>query len=123
MQSPVPAGLFGATVSLDPEQALGGQVRAGDRVAIVAIDESTLATTAATQNTTTAKLVARNVLVTTVQIDGEHGESPTRSRKSRRADGQVLRDLRPDAGRPREGRLGRERRRARSGSRPTRATQ
>ena len=33
----VPAGMFGATVSLDPEQALGGQVRAGDHVAIVGV--------------------------------------------------------------------------------------
>ena len=33
----VPAGMFGATVALDPEQALGGQVRAGDHVAIVGL--------------------------------------------------------------------------------------
>ena len=39
---PVPAGLFQTTVSLDPDQALGGQIRAGNRVAVVsAITNST----------------------------------------------------------------------------------
>jgi pilus assembly protein CpaB len=37
----VPPGFFQSTVSLDPDQALGGQVRAGNRVAIVAVDTRT----------------------------------------------------------------------------------
>ena len=37
----VPPGFFQSTVSLDPDQALGGQVRAGNRVAVVAIDTKT----------------------------------------------------------------------------------
>jgi len=64
----VPAGFFGATVALDPEQALGGQVRAGDRVAVVAM------TNASGQDAAT--LVASNVLVTSVQIDGNNGDNP-----------------------------------------------
>jgi pilus assembly protein CpaB len=78
---PVPTGLFQTTVSLDPDQALGGQIRAGNRVAIVATDQSTLANTATTQNTTTAKLVARNILVTTVQVDGKPGEGADKSQQ------------------------------------------
>jgi len=68
----VPAGLFGATVSLDPEQALGGQVRAGDHVAIVGI------TTNNGTATDTAVVLASNVLITSVQIDGSNGDNPKR---------------------------------------------
>jgi pilus assembly protein CpaB len=66
----IPAGMFGATVSLDPERALGGQVRAGDRVAIVGIlgREGVL--------TDTAEVLASDVLVTSVQIDGTNGDDP-----------------------------------------------
>ena len=68
----VPAGMFGATVSLDPEQALGGQVRAGDHVAIVGItnNNGTEADTAVT--------LASNILITSVQIDGNNGAPPKR---------------------------------------------
>ena len=68
----VPAGMFGATVSLDPEQALGGQVRAGDRVAIVGIINNNGA------EADTAAMLASNVLVTSVQIDGENGDNPNK---------------------------------------------
>jgi len=66
----VPAGMFGATVSLDPEMALGGQVRAGDKVAIVGVVTSN-GTTA-----NTATMLVSNVLVTSVQIDGSNGDNP-----------------------------------------------
>lgn len=68
----VPAGLFGATVSLDPEQALGGQVRAGDHVAIVGITNNSGSTA------DTAAMIASNVLITSVQIDGSNGDNPKR---------------------------------------------
>ena len=68
----VPAGMFGATVSLDPEQALGGQVRVGDRVAIVGV------TNDATTGGNTSTMLASNVLVTSVQIDGENGDNPNK---------------------------------------------
>ncbi len=68
----VPAGMFGATVSLDPEQALGGQLRAGDHVAIVGVLNTTGAANEA------ATLLASNVLVTSVQIDGSNGDHPKR---------------------------------------------
>jgi pilus assembly protein CpaB len=67
----VPPGFFQTTVSLDPEQALGGQVRAGNRVAVVAQDTNQNASTLLTPG---AKVIARNVLVTTVQIDGDRGQ-------------------------------------------------
>jgi pilus assembly protein CpaB len=67
----VPAGLFQSTVSLDPDQALGGQVRAGNRVAVVAIDTTTQS---ANDTPNVAKVIVRNVLVTTVQIDGDRGQ-------------------------------------------------
>jgi pilus assembly protein CpaB len=66
----VPIGFFGTTVSLEPEQALGGQVRAGDRVAVVG------ATNTHGLNPDAASLIARNVLVTSVQIDGSNGANP-----------------------------------------------
>jgi pilus assembly protein CpaB len=75
----VPAGLFQSTVSLDPDQALGGQVRAGNRVAVVALDTNT--NNAATTTPDTAKVIARNILVTTVQIDGERGQSTDQTQK------------------------------------------
>jgi pilus assembly protein CpaB len=62
-----PDGLFTSTVSLEPEQALGGQIRAGQRVAVVALD------THATEPGPAA-LIARDVVVTSVQIDGDRGE-------------------------------------------------
>jgi len=62
--------MFGATVSLDPEMALGGQVRAGDKVAIVGVVTSN-GTTA-----NTATMLVSNVLVTSVQIDGSNGDNP-----------------------------------------------
>jgi pilus assembly protein CpaB len=68
----VPVGMYGATVSLDPEQALGGQVRVGDHVAIVGV---------AADNTTggnNASMLVSNVLVTSVQIDGENGDHPNK---------------------------------------------
>jgi pilus assembly protein CpaB len=67
----VPPGFFQSTVSLDPEQALGGQVRAGNRVAVVALDTTTNSSSVIPA---TAKVIARDVLVTTVQIDGERGQ-------------------------------------------------
>jgi pilus assembly protein CpaB len=66
----VPAGMYGATVALDPEQALGGQVRAGDHVAIVGLGSSN-----STQGDAAAVLV-NNALVTSVQIDGQNGDHP-----------------------------------------------
>lgn len=68
----VPAGMFGATVSLDPEQALGGQVRAGDHVAIVGVANDPSGTG------NTAAMLVSNVLVTSVQIDGSNGDHPNK---------------------------------------------
>jgi len=68
----VPAGMYGATVSLDPEQALGGQVRVGDHVAIVGVVADS------TNGGNTASMLVSNVLVTSVQIDGENGDHPNK---------------------------------------------
>jgi len=68
----VPAGFYGATVSLDPEQALGGQVRVGDHVAIVGVAADN------TTGGTTSTMLVSNVLVTSVQIDGENGDHPNK---------------------------------------------
>jgi pilus assembly protein CpaB len=66
----VPVGFFGTTMSLEPEQALGGQLRAGDRVAVVGVQNG--------QGTDAdvSKLIGSNVLVTSVQIDGSNGDHP-----------------------------------------------
>jgi pilus assembly protein CpaB len=74
----VPDGFFQSTVSLDPDQALGGQVRAGNRVAVVAIDNKNDTTG---NIPATAKVIARNILVTTVQIDGDQGKSVDQTQK------------------------------------------
>jgi pilus assembly protein CpaB len=68
----VPAGMYGATVSLDPEQALGGQVRVGDHVAIVGVVNDP------TGAGNTASMLVSNVLVTSVQIDGQNGDNPNK---------------------------------------------
>jgi len=68
----IPAGMFGATFSLDPEQALGGQVRAGDHVAIVGITNNNGAVS------DTSTMLASKVLITSVQIDGSNGDNPKR---------------------------------------------
>jgi pilus assembly protein CpaB len=67
----VPADFFQSTVLLEPSQALGGQVRAGNRVAVVAMD--TKSSVGAAVTTARARVIVRNALVTTVQIDGERG--------------------------------------------------
>jgi pilus assembly protein CpaB len=66
----VPIGFFGSTVSLEPDQALGGQVRAGDRVAVVGMNN------VRGTDPESATLIARDVLVTSVQIDGSNGADP-----------------------------------------------
>ena len=68
----VPKGFFQATVSLEPAQALGGRVRAGNRVAVVWADENSAA---GTEDSPQSVVIARNVLVTTVQIDGDNGQA------------------------------------------------
>jgi len=68
----VPAGMFGATVSLDPERALGGQVRVGDHVAIVGVTSDN------TTGGNISSMLASDVLVTSVQIDGENGDHPNK---------------------------------------------
>jgi pilus assembly protein CpaB len=67
----VPEGFFGATVALDPEQALGGLVRPGDRVAVVGFTDPRGA------DLGQAVVLAEGVLVTAVQIDGERGDTAT----------------------------------------------
>ena len=111
---PVPAGLFQTTVSLDPDQALGGQIRAGNRVAVVsAITNSTTSGPNATPVTTPATVVARNILVTTVQVDGKAGQGVTDGSQqvAERADRQVPRHARAHAARLGERRGGREQQR------------
>jgi len=68
----IPAGMYGATVSLDPEQALGGQVRVGDHVAIVGVSNNNVI------GGTTSSMLVSNVLVTSVQIDGQNGDHPNK---------------------------------------------
>jgi pilus assembly protein CpaB len=65
----VPVGYFESTISLEPDQALGGQVRAGQKVSVVAVGTRTA------RDATAATVIARGVLVTGVQIDGEEGDS------------------------------------------------
>lgn len=65
----VPAGYFESTISLEPDQALGGQVRAGQKVTIVAVG------TQSGREDPVAKVIVRSVLVTSVQIDGDQGDS------------------------------------------------
>lgn len=69
----VPKGFFQTTVSLEPAQALGGRVRAGNRVAVVWADSTNVG--AGSEATPEAKVIARDVLVTTVQVDGENGQA------------------------------------------------
>lgn len=80
----VPAGMFGATVALDPERALGGQVRAGDRVAIVGITNNGGA------QADTAVVLASNVLVTSVQIDGSNGDDPKKKEVTEAPSGKFM---------------------------------
>jgi pilus assembly protein CpaB len=83
----VPPGFFQSTVSLDPDQALGGQVRAGNRVAIVAVDTRTDSADTTPQ---TAKVIAQNILVTTVQIDGTKGQTPANTQVGSAPTGKFL---------------------------------
>jgi pilus assembly protein CpaB len=64
----VPPGLFAGTLALEPEEALGGEIVPGDRVAVVATN-----TEAADNSATKSVVIARNALVTRVQIDGTEG--------------------------------------------------
>src|SRR3954454_11495114 len=68
----VPAGMYGTTVALDPERALGGQVRAGDHVAIVGLVSGN------GTDADTASVLVSNALVTSVQIDGQNGDNPNK---------------------------------------------
>jgi pilus assembly protein CpaB len=80
----VPAGMFGATVALDPERALGGQVRAGDRVAIVGIMNNNGG------EADTATVLASSVLVTSVQIDGSNGDAPEKKEVTEAPSGKFM---------------------------------
>ncbi len=83
----VPAGFYQTTISLDPDQALGGQVRAGNRVAVVAIDTKTNAADTTPQNAT---VIARDILVTTVQIDGTKGQPTNNNPQATAPTGKFL---------------------------------
>ena len=108
----VPAGMFGATVSLDPEQALGGQVRAGDHVAIVGVVEQQ-------RRDRRHRLDAREQRARDERADRrQQRRQPEEEGSHHGADRQVLRDLRPDPGRPREGRRLGQGRRHLAGGRP-----
>src|SRR5262245_26828415 len=65
----IPAGWFQTTVQLDPAQALGGRVKAGQRVTVVASVSGGIL-----PNGPHSAVVARNALVTNVQIDGDKGD-------------------------------------------------
>jgi pilus assembly protein CpaB len=66
----IPLGWFQGTVSLEPAQALGGSVKIGDRVAVVAEVDSGIV-----PGGPKSGVVARNAIVTNVQIDGDKGDS------------------------------------------------
>ena len=67
--SRIPAGWFQTTVQLDPAQALGGRVKAGQRITVVASVSSGVSV-----NGPQSAVVARDALVTNVQIDGDKGD-------------------------------------------------
>jgi pilus assembly protein CpaB len=71
----VPSGLMEVTVRLDPERALGGQLRPGDRVAVMTsfdpfdVDTSGVTDAGAPKKTpNTTHLILHKVLVTNVQV-------------------------------------------------------
>lgn len=65
----IPLGWYQIAVSLEPEQALGGTVKAGERVAIFASVSGGIV-----PNGPTTGVIARNAIVTNVQIDGDQGD-------------------------------------------------
>lgn len=71
----IPVGWFQSTVLLEPAQALGGNVKTGQRVAVVASVSNGI-----TPNGPTSAVVARNALVTNVQIDGDRGDEEANSK-------------------------------------------
>jgi pilus assembly protein CpaB len=83
--SKVPAGWFEATVLLEPQQALGGSVKAGQRVTVVASVSGGI-----TPNGPASAVVVRNGLVTNVQIDGEKGDEVNRKEVTDAPTGKFL---------------------------------
>ena len=71
----VPQGLLEATVSLEPDRALGGQVKPGDRVAVFASFDET------DGGSNTTGIILHKVLVTNVQIDQQYDkpDSPSKA--------------------------------------------
>lgn len=72
----VPAGLLRVTVSLEPQRALGGQVRPGDTVGVLSsfdpfdVDGGTGDDDKAKKTPNTTHLILHKVLVTNVQLEG-----------------------------------------------------
>jgi pilus assembly protein CpaB len=81
----IPAGWFQSTVLLEPAQALGGTVKAGQRVTVVASVSGGI-----TPNGPVSGVVVRNGLVTNVQIDGDRGEDVDRKRLTEAPTGKFL---------------------------------
>jgi pilus assembly protein CpaB len=81
----IPTGWFESTVLLEPEQALGGTVKAGQRVSVVASVSGGI-----TPNGPASAVVVRNGLVTNVQIDGERGDEVDRKELTDAPTGKFL---------------------------------
>jgi pilus assembly protein CpaB len=81
----IPVGWFQTTILLEPDQALGGTVKAGQRVAIVAS-----LGLSSTNGAPVGGMVVRNGLVTNVQIDGDRGDDIDRKTITNAPTGKFL---------------------------------
>jgi pilus assembly protein CpaB len=81
----IPTGWFEATLLLEPQQALGGSVKAGQRVAVVASVSGGI-----TPSGPASAVVVRNGLVTNVQIDGDKGDEASRKEVTDAPTGKFL---------------------------------
>jgi pilus assembly protein CpaB len=68
-QAGIPAGLHAVTLELEPQRALGGQLRAGDKVDVVMSYDLTSDAARATGATKSTGVTLRDVLVASVQIN------------------------------------------------------
>jgi pilus assembly protein CpaB len=81
----IPNGWFQATLQLEPAQALGGTLKVGQRVAIVAA-----VNTGVLRDGVPSGVVVRNAIVTNVQIDGDKGDAVDRKEVTNAPTGDFL---------------------------------
>jgi pilus assembly protein CpaB len=96
-QAGIPAGFHAVTIELEPQRALGGQLRAGDKVDVVMSYDLTSEAARATGATKATGVTLRDVLVASVQINPNAEGVPNVEAQAQGDDNEAVEDAPTEA--------------------------